>query len=236
MIPLSCLTALSLFLYFSSYSAVYAETSNPDSVAWLYENSKKEGVKILASGLQYKVIKSGNGKDHPSYNSHCEIHYSVKDVNGTEFESSYGGKPHKFAPQQALTGWSEVLALMVEGDVWELYIPSELATGDKEFSPGIKEGNAAIFTLELTNILGSRVPKIDCNVMTLENCDKREKEYIETLREKCGDDVDALEAELEEIQVETDTPKAHSPYHFDWLRRRVNVLTNLIDKALSSEL
>ena len=82
----------------------------------------------LPSGLQYKVVESGKGTDHPTANSPCECHYEGRTAgnypSGAKFDSSYDrGSPTTFAPNQVIKGWTEAMQLMVEGDKWELYIP-----------------------------------------------------------------------------------------------------------------
>ena len=101
-------------------------------VKFLAENKLKEGVVTLPSGLQYKVLRAGTGDRHPLPSSPCDCHYEgrcAKDwPTGKKFDSSYDrGSPTTFAPNQVIKGWTEAMQLMVEGDKWEMYIPSELA-------------------------------------------------------------------------------------------------------------
>merc|ERR1712024_243648 len=117
--------------------------------------AKEEGVVKLPSGLLYKVLKSGDGKFHPTANSPCDCHYAGTLIDGTEFDSSYKrGKPTTFAPKQVIKGWTEAMQLMVEGDKWELYIPSELAYGERGAGGKIKGGDALTFTIEMIEIKG----------------------------------------------------------------------------------
>jgi FKBP-type peptidyl-prolyl cis-trans isomerase len=96
--------------------------------AFLAANKGKEGVKVLPSGLQYKVIKAGTGK-RPTAADKVKTHYRGRLVDGTEFDSSYsrGGQPAEFGVGRVIRGWTEALQLMREGATWELYIPSNLA-------------------------------------------------------------------------------------------------------------
>ena len=85
----------------------------------------------LASGLQYKVLREGHGDAHPKAGTSCECHYEGRTAqnypDGETFDSSYKrGSPTSFAPNQVIKGWTEAMQLMVEGDKWEMYIPSEL--------------------------------------------------------------------------------------------------------------
>lgn len=99
---------------------------------YLQEKSKEAGVVTLPSGLRYKVLEKGSGAFHPTVSSPCLCHYAGTLIDGTEFDSSYGrGEPTTFAPNQVIKGWTEAMQFMVEGDKLELYIPSDLAYGDR---------------------------------------------------------------------------------------------------------
>merc|ERR1719188_1789182 len=124
---------------------------------FLEEKSKEEGVITLPSGLLYKVLKVGEGKHHPLPDSPCECHYKGTLIDGTQFDSSYDrGQPTTFAPKQVIKGWTEAMQLMVEGDKWEMYIPSELAYGDRGAGAKIPGGSALIFQMELMKIKGGK--------------------------------------------------------------------------------
>merc|ERR1719377_388395 len=115
--------------------AALASASNEFGVKFLEENKGKPGVISLPSGLQYKVLRTGDGDSHPTADSSCECHYegrTAKDYpEGDKFDSSYDrGSPTSFAPNQVIKGWTEAMQLMVEGDKWEVYLPPNLAYGD----------------------------------------------------------------------------------------------------------
>ena len=149
---------MKLTLFLIAAIALFAsstEASNAKGKAFLEENSKKEGVVTLASGLQYKVIKKSTkeGALTPKVNSPCTCHYAGKLIDGQEFDSSIRrGQPSTFAPNQVIRGWTEAMQLMREGDEWELYIPSELAYGDRNRGQYIKAGDVLIFTLNLIKV------------------------------------------------------------------------------------
>jgi FKBP-type peptidyl-prolyl cis-trans isomerase FklB len=87
----------------------------------------------------YKVLRKGDGAYHPTADSSCSCHYGGKLINGETFDSSYDrGSPTDFAPNQVIKGWTEAMQLMVEGDKWEMYIPSELGYGDSGSPPKIQ--------------------------------------------------------------------------------------------------
>merc|ERR1719436_569946 len=127
---------------------------------FLEAKAKEEGVVTLPSGLLYKVLKKGEGKYHPTADSPCDCHYAGTLIDGTEFDSSYKrGKPTTFAPNQVIKGWTEAMQLMVEGDKWELYIPSDLAYGDRGAGGKIPGGAALVFQMEIIKIKGDKVDK-----------------------------------------------------------------------------
>jgi len=124
--------------------------------AFLEANGKKEDVKVLPSGLQYKVIKEGNGKT-PTVADKVKTHYRGTLIDGTEFDSSYKrGKPAEFGVKAVIKGWTEALQLMKEGDKWELYIPANLAYGERA-RPTIPANSTLIFEIELLEVVKETV-------------------------------------------------------------------------------
>ena len=120
---------------------------------YLVENSKKDGVVTLASGLQYEVIKAGKGAQ-PTADATVEVHYRGTLVDGTEFDSSYSrGKPASFPVNRVIAGWTEALQLMKEGAKWQLVIPGSLAYGAAGSPPTIKPDATLIFEVELLQVL-----------------------------------------------------------------------------------
>jgi FKBP-type peptidyl-prolyl cis-trans isomerase FklB len=119
---------------------------------FLAANAKKEGVKVLPSGLQYKVIKSGNGKT-PKATDTVKTHYHGTLIDGTVFDSSVERKePISFAVNGVIAGWTEALQLMKEGDKWQLFVPSKLAYRDQQMGPKIAPNSTLIFEVELLAI------------------------------------------------------------------------------------
>jgi FKBP-type peptidyl-prolyl cis-trans isomerase FklB len=211
--------------------------SNPASQKFLDENSQKPNVVTLPSGLQYKILRTGNGLDHPEFDSPTKCHYRGTLIDGiTEFDSSYKrGEPAMFQPRQVIKGWTEAMQLMVEGDKWELYIPSELAYGDNG-SPGgsgdIKGGDALIFTMEMIEIVGTSVPdkfEVRCNVKSMERCNEKETKYVAAAESRFGSDVDKLNAEIERIKRISDKG---SDKVIDWCNRRIRIL-NQLNKSMA---
>jgi len=117
--------------------------------AFLASNGEKDGVVTLPSGLQYKVLKSGDGKS-PSATDTVRTHYHGTLIDGTVFDSSVQrGEPVTFAVNQVIPGWTEALQLMKEGDKWELYIPANLAYGERGAGGVIGPNATLIFEVEL---------------------------------------------------------------------------------------
>ncbi len=120
---------------------------------FLADNAKKEGVKKLPDGLQYKVLKEGAGKK-PSATDTVVVHYRGTLIDGTEFDSSYKrGQPAEFPVNRVIKGWTEALQLMTEGSKWMLYIPSTLAYGERGTPGGpIGPNETLIFEVELLKL------------------------------------------------------------------------------------
>lgn len=119
-----------------------------DQEQFFDDNAMREGVVILESGLQYKVLREGCG-DQPSTNSLVAVNYHGTLLDGEVFDSSYErGQPTAFTVSGVIDGWVEALPLMSEGDIWVLYIPSDLAYGENSRGE-IPAGAALIFTVEL---------------------------------------------------------------------------------------
>ena len=129
-----------------------AEKNLLESRAFLEENKKKEGVKALPSGLQYKVLAEGAGSKTPAATSQVTVNYRGALLNGVEFDSSYKrGKPATFQVDKVIRGWGEALQLMKEGSKWQLFIPPELGYGDRGAGP-IPPNSALIFEVELISV------------------------------------------------------------------------------------
>lgn len=133
--------------------AAMAAAFKEEGEAWLAENAKAEGVKVLPSGLQYKVVKEGNGRK-PGATDKVRCHYEGKLTNGMKFDSSYDrNEPAVFGVHQVIAGWTEALQLMSEGSEWELYIPYQLAYGEAGAQGAIPPCAALIFKVELLEVL-----------------------------------------------------------------------------------
>ena len=119
---------------------------------WLVAKSQEDGVKPLAKGIYYKVLKKGrNDGVHPNPRSVIVAHYTGRTINGKKFDSSRGGAPLAMRLRDLITGWVIAMQQMCIGDKWEVYIPSEMAYGNMS-QPGIPGGSTLIFEIELLGI------------------------------------------------------------------------------------
>jgi FKBP-type peptidyl-prolyl cis-trans isomerase FklB len=136
-----------------------AEKQKQRGEAFLSENKKKEGVKALPSGLQYKVIKAGTGKK-PKVDDTVTVHYRGTLTDGTEFDSSFRrGQPATFRVSGVIPGWTEALQLMEEGAKWQLFIPPKLAYDERGAGGLIGPNATLIFEVELISIQENKQDK-----------------------------------------------------------------------------
>lgn len=134
-------------------AAKQGEVNRKNGEAFLTENAKREGIKVIESGLQYEVLESGKG-DSPKASDNVEVHYTGKLIDGTVFDSSVErGVPASFGVTQVIPGWVEALQLMHEGDKWRLYIPSDLAYGPNGAGGVIGPNMTLIFDVELLRVI-----------------------------------------------------------------------------------
>ena len=128
------------------------EKNKKEGEAFLAGNKKKEGVVTLPSGLQYKVLKAGDGKS-PAATDKVETNYRGTLIDGTEFDSSYKrGKTAVFPVTGVIPGWTEALQKMKVGDKWQLFVPPELAYGERGAGRDIGPNATLIFEVELVSI------------------------------------------------------------------------------------
>ena len=129
-----------------------AETGQSRGEAFQVEYSQRQGVVATASGLQYRVIETGEGRS-PGPADTVVVHYVGQLIDGTEFDSSRGrGTPATFSLGGIIPGWREALQLMREGDIWEVVIPSELAYGAQGAGASIGPNETLIFEIELISV------------------------------------------------------------------------------------
>ena len=126
-----------------------ARTNLDEGKAFLADNAKKEGITTLDSGVQYKVLTKGEGSS-PTAADTITAHYRGTLLNGTEFDSSYQrNTPLTLQMGSVIKGWGEVLKLMKPGSKWEVYIPADMAYGERGAGDAIGPNQTLIFTIEL---------------------------------------------------------------------------------------
>ena len=131
---------------------VVAKKNQESGQAFLDANKKKEGVTTLPSGIQYKVLQDGNGKQ-PTAIDTVSVHYRGTLTDGKEFDSSYArNEPAIFQVSQVIKGWQEVVPLMKEGAKWQVVIPSELAYGPQGAGNAIGPNQTLMFDIELVKV------------------------------------------------------------------------------------
>lgn len=138
--------------YFSKKQQKQSESVIEEGINFLRENGKREGVTTLASGLQYEVINDGTGPK-PTIEDNVTTHYHGTLIDGTVFDSSVDrGEPASFPVGGVIKGWTEALQLMSVGSKWKLYVPYDLAYGERGAGPQIGPYSTLIFEVELISI------------------------------------------------------------------------------------
>lgn len=139
----------------SAMAKIQSEKHGPvleEGKKFLEENAKREEVLVTESGLQYRVMKEGEGKS-PAPTDQVTTHYHGKLINGTVFDSSVNrGTPATFPVNGVIQGWQEALPMMKEGDKWELFIPYDLAYGENGAGGAIPPFATLIFEVELISV------------------------------------------------------------------------------------
>jgi len=146
------IACIAYYFYSNSTNQKAAALNQEKGSAFLAENAKKDGVKTTASGLQYEVLQSGNGENHPTASSTVRVHYHGTLIDGTVFDSSVDrGETISFPLNRVIPGWTEGVQLMKVGDKFRFYIPSNLGYGDRSAGK-IPAGSTLIFDVELFEI------------------------------------------------------------------------------------
>ena len=136
----------------AAYAKAAADKNKQEGEAFLAANKGKPGVVVLPSGVQYKIVKEGTGKK-PTAADTVVCQYRGTLIDGKEFDSSYKrGEPATFTVGGVIKGWTEVLQLMPVGSTWQVFIPSDLAYGERSPTPAIGPNSTLIFEIELVAI------------------------------------------------------------------------------------
>jgi len=135
-----------------SKDAQLGEKSKREGEEFLTKNKAKQGIVTLPSGLQYEVLKTGSGSSPKAVDT-VKVHYEGKLLDGSVFDSSIKrGQPAQFGVDQVIAGWTQALQLMKVGDKWRLYIPSNLAYGERGMEGAIPPNSVLTFEVELLDV------------------------------------------------------------------------------------
>jgi FKBP-type peptidyl-prolyl cis-trans isomerase FklB len=180
-----------LFQKRQAEQAAVAAKNKEEGQAWLAENAAKEGVVTLESGLQYKVLTAGNGET-AGPNDTVTVNYRGTLIDGTVFDSSYDrGQPAQFRVTGVIKGWTEALQQMKTGDKWQLFVPADLAYGDRPQGDKIKPGSTLIFEVELLEV--TKPQPITSDIIKVPSAEEMKKgAKIETIK---ADDLKRIEEE-----------------------------------------
>ncbi len=130
------------------------KANNKAGEEFLAENAKRAEIITTESGMQYEVITTGESEQIPTLADRVKVHYRGTLINGDEFDSSYSrGEPAIFSPTQVIKGWTEALTMMTVGSEWKVYLPSDLAYGERGAPPSIGPGEVLVFTIKLEEIV-----------------------------------------------------------------------------------
>jgi FKBP-type peptidyl-prolyl cis-trans isomerase FklB len=150
--PAQCQAAMEAFQEeMVAKQAAAAEQNKKTGTDYLAKNAKRKGVTTLKSGLQYEVLKAGTGPK-PVKTDRVRTHYHGTLIDGTVFDSTTGGDPADFGVGEVIPGWTEALQLMPVGSKWKLFVPSELAYGERGAGGAIAPHSVLIFEIELLGI------------------------------------------------------------------------------------
>lgn len=139
--------------FFQNIQRESLEKNKTEGIQFLAENAQRTGVTVLPSGLQYEVLKTGNGQK-PKASDKVKCHYHGTLIDGSVFDSSVQrGTPAVFPVNGVIQGWVEALQLMQTGDKWKLFIPSELAYGERGAGDSIGPNTTLVFEVELLEIV-----------------------------------------------------------------------------------
>jgi FKBP-type peptidyl-prolyl cis-trans isomerase len=148
---LALLAAVAVVAAFGARAAV-SSLSIDANAQFLADNAKKPGVIVRPSGLQYRILHNGFGK-RPGPNDMVTVYYTGSLINGTVFDGTEPGLPAQFKASQLITGWTEALEQMREGDHWQIFIPANLAYGARGAGGGtIPPNQALVFDLQLVTV------------------------------------------------------------------------------------
>ena len=237
-----------LWLLLAVFSNIYnhhhhfAHATDEAGETFLQANRDQPGVQELvvdSGGLQYKILVNGTGLYHPQPLCQCLVHYEGRLLSGHVFDSSaQRGEPLRVSPSQVIDGWSLAMHAMVEGDKWELFIPSELGYGAMGHEPDIPPHALLMFTLEMVAVDcgDQKILALKCHVETGASCSDRELAYIDKIKHEWTETQRAAELRrlgriLNESSSSSTTLKQELK---EWILRREYILKHFVSSSSSS--
>jgi len=197
--------------------------TNEVGMKFLEKLKTRKDLTFLPSGVMYKILRNGRGIFHPTTKSKCASHHSVKLIDGTIVDSTYSrNSPTILSPKSVLKGLGEVMKLMVRGDKWRIYLPSEVAFGDRGNPPTIRQGSVVIFVLEIISIRGGKKLAHKCKVSTLKGCTKKEKKFVKRMNKRTIALINKELLRLKKMQLRQMKPRLRL-----WLQRRVAIIKQI---------
>lgn len=188
------------------FSEAFKRENAQKNTEWLEANAKKDGVVVLESGLQYKIVQNGTGRFRPKPSAEVELVFEGTTLDGKLFDRAPDrGNPRTMTVNRMFDPWKEAFQLMVEGEVRMLYVPAKLAYGDKGFAGSetdVKPGDTIIFRIELLKILsGGKVRAKNCDIDTKAECNDDELKVLTAFQ---GKSVSDIQAEIKRVDTKLD--------------------------------
>lgn len=203
---------------------------NKEAIEFLEQNMKRSDVNVFPNGVQYRVERSGLGLFHPFSHALCKLHYEGHTRNGTRFDSSYArDRMVKTRPDHLVPGLESALLSMVEGDLWEIFIPPEHGYNnyDSHAHDNVDHSDVTIYKIWLIEIIGDTREATDrCDVESLDGCNEKLKHYIESSKSKYKT-VERMKVQLGKLEKQLVKGTANDELK-DWLHAKIHALELLI--------
>ena len=207
------------------------------------ENERKNGVRVLEHGLQYKILQEGKGRYHPDITDLCEILLEERYIDGRKLTYTYHerdeSEPMLIVPQGQMAGVQIVLSQMAEGDHWEVYVPANLNYGlrGNRIDPKVAAGEALVYRIRMLRIghrnkTNPQRPALRCRIHKQDQCDEKEHKYIAKMQDMSLENSDLefksyIESEMKRLhRISNGT--IHNQ-NLEWIQRRSAILLQFMN-------